>query len=158
MAETRKRIFYFDEDPEPLRDYFDYLSSHYYVEMGAAWELVKKKRDYIFDLVILDLMIHRKSSTGNPPRIISNAGFPKVNWRETGIEFLHRIRKGEYQEYGFASQVPAIVATAVAVYPARERAEDLGINGYLEKPFSFEELLSAVDQVLNPLGAQRKHD
>jgi len=145
---TRKSIFWFEDDPTSLKDEVKVLKEKYDVTIGAQWGLITKSRQNQFDLVLLDLMIHHKSSDYESGEVEPNVTFPDVHWTQTGVEFLGRIRKGEYKSYGFRKDVPVIVATAVVNYPAREKTKEKGISDYLEKPFTITALEEMIENAL----------
>jgi CheY-like chemotaxis protein len=147
VTTEKKRIFYFEDEPELLRAYFEVLREKYEVIVGASKELVEQSRRQPVDLVIVDLMIHKFTfdEEGNE---VQNIHYADVNWQRTGVEFLRRVRVGDYEDFGFSAAVPAIVATAKVDNPIRDEVEALGVKAYLEKPFSVDELKEAVDAAL----------
>jgi CheY-like chemotaxis protein len=150
MTDRQKLILYVEEDLESLRHYFDMLRSEYDLTVGAHWELIEKRRKRPFDLLILDLMIHPRSyDLGG--KIVESISFPQVNWRQTGLEFLRRLRKNEYADFGLPAHIPVVVATAVVDYKVREEIiSDLRVEpkAYLEKPFTMDALRKAVSTIL----------
>ena len=147
---SKKRIFWFEEDPDMLEDYSKTLREKYFLDIGAQWDAIRNTRQQPFDLIIVDLMIHRDSFSIGKGNEVENVGFDGVEWQKTGLEFLARLRIGEYKEYGFPADIDAIVATAVATYPAYEDAKKHGVKAFLEKPFTIEELETAIAEALNP--------
>jgi CheY-like chemotaxis protein len=145
---SMKSIFWFEDNADELLDYRKELEKKYDVMVGAHWDLIRQTRPYPVDLVLVDVMIHRYSFDVDTEQEVQNISFPDCDWIETGLEFLRRIREGEYQKYGFPPDVPVILATALVSYPARDQAEKLGIEAFLEKPFTIERLEMAVDRVL----------
>lgn len=148
MEVKLKHIFWLEEDPGFLVDYFERLNRTYKVVMGAHWDLLEEHRRYDFDLLLLDLMIHISSIDYNSNEEVKNIHFPDIDWTRTGVEFLRRLRKGEYKHYGFPKSIPVIVATAVST--TREDVEQLGINDYIEKPFSIETLEDSIKKAFEP--------
>ena len=147
MNAQTKTVFWFEDDSHGVKDHIESLKKNYQVESGASWDIIRKKREQPINLVIIDFMIHALSSN-EEGEDVENIRFDGINWTETGLGFLQRIRQGEYAEYGFDANVPIIAATAVVTYPARTRAEEVKINGFLVKPFSFDELKIAVEKCL----------
>lgn len=145
----KKSIFWFEDDPESLQDYISELRKKYELSVGARWENILKPREYPFDLVLLDLMIHHKSSDYKSGEADTNISYAGIHWTQTGVEFLRRIRDGEYEAYGFKKDVLVIVGTAVVNYPAKDITSELGISDFLEKPFTFESLIKSIQKALN---------
>ena len=137
-------IFWLEEDPVSISDHVYVLGEKYKIEIGASWEEIQTSRQNTIDLVVIDLMIHHlREKDGDE---VENISFPNISWKATGLEFLKRLRQGEYVDYGFNKDVPVIVATAVITYPAKELAEEKGISDFLVKPFSIQELKDAIDR------------
>ncbi|MEM6966662.1 MAG: response regulator [Bacteroidota bacterium] len=77
---------------------------------------------------------------GNYPElIILDINMPQLN----GIEFLSNIRNS-----GFFHTIPVIVVSGEEEGNLIEKCIDLGINGYMKKPFSPSELQSKIFTVL----------
>ncbi len=146
-------IFWFEDDLLSMEDIYKELKKKYNIIRGATWESIKQERKQTFDLILLDLMIHKethvKSGKGNT---IENIAFEGINWRQTGIEFLSKIRKGLYNKYGFKENVPVIVVSAVADYTAHEATEKMNIVEFIDKPVSIDDLEAAIERVINPKG------
>jgi CheY-like chemotaxis protein len=144
MTTEKKRIFYFEDEPELLCAYLKVLREKYEVIVGASKELIEQPRPQPVDLVIVDLMIHGFGcdEKGNEVQNIYYAG---VNWQQTSVEFLRRVRAGDYEDFGFPATVPAIVATAMIDNLTRDEVEKLGVKAWLEKPFSVDELEEVID-------------
>jgi CheY-like chemotaxis protein len=142
-----KSILYFEDDPQSLRDYCSVLRSKYKVVIGADRHLIEQHRQHPVDLVIIDLLIHHHSldEEENP---VENVRFPQVNWKRTGVEFLRRLRAGDYEEFGLSAAVPVVIATAAVDYSVQHDVMQLGPNAYLEKPFTIDQLEEAIDAVL----------
>lgn len=69
--------------------------------------------------------------------VIVDVNMPQMD----GLEFLRRLR----QELGFT--MPALVISTEGQESDRQAAMEAGANGYLRKPWTPDELLSAVDQL-----------
>jgi len=154
MRRKRKKILLFEEDFESMR----YLKEHLEEEMGWDVELTADKSllerlgHERFDLIVVDLMI-RPTSLDADGREVQNVHFDGVNWHKTGLEFLQRLRKGEFSQKsgpGTSSDVPVIVLSAVANYSVINELEeeDIHPNGYLEKPFRLDELIEKIHELL----------
>jgi DNA-binding response OmpR family regulator len=96
-------------------------------------------------------MIHPTSLDADGQEV-QNVHFEGVSWLRTGLEFLQRLRKGEFSKEagaGTSSDVPVIVLSAVADYSAKdELGKDISIQGYVEKPFRLQELVECIRRVL----------
>lgn len=155
-SSKKKKVFYLEDDADGLQDYYEVLRKRYDVSIGAHWDLIKPSRPQLVDLVIVDLMIHHASFDYETGKEVENICFQDVHWTRTGLEFFRRLRDGEYEQHGFSPDMPVIVATAVVNYPARDLTEQLGIASFLEKPFTIEELETAVDKALKPSNEQKR--
>jgi len=150
MIEQReKTIFYFDDDVDCIQEVVSALKDRYDITRAAHWPAIQVKREVPFDLVIIDLMIHH-FSIDEDGKEVQNISYKDdgISWQRTGVEFLKRIRNGEYQDYGFSKDVAVIIASAVVDHEAKEDTHDKGISGYIEKPFTIEEIQLAIQDVL----------
>jgi CheY-like chemotaxis protein len=147
---SEKKIFWFEDDKHLLAAHLEKLQKKYEVIIGAHWELIKKTRQQAFDLVLLDIMIHKFSFDVKNQKEVENIEFQDVHWSSIGVEFLKRMRKGEYESYGFKKNVPVIAATARVDYPTREAVENIGVSSFLVKPFTIDKLKTSIEKVLNP--------
>ena len=94
------------------------------VENGFdAIEQVKQRR---FDLVLMDLML------------------PEMD----GYEITHEIRKIE-KEKGVENEMPIIAITANTLDNDREKCYAAGMNEYLAKPFTAEQLIDKIEALLS---------
>ena len=139
----------------------DYESMHYLkeaLEQDLKWEAVLTAEEGIlerlavesFDLIAVDIMIHAfsKNELG---REVKNISFENVSWKTTGLEFLHRLRKGAYvgeAGKGTPPEVPVIVLSAVAKDSGEIQTGQLLAQGYTEKPFRLDDLLSQFRRIL----------
>lgn len=87
-----------------------------------AIELVKTKK---FDLILMDIML------------------PEMD----GYEVTKYIRKYE-EESGSTKQIPIIALTANALDNDRDKCYSAGMNEYLSKPFTSEDLIGVIDKFL----------
>ena len=139
----------------------DYESMHYLkeiLEQDMKWEAVLTAEEGIlsrlaveaFDLIVVDIMIHA-SSKNQVGQEVKNIAFENVNWKTTGLEFLHRLRRGEYVKQagkGTPADVPVIVLSAVAKDSGDIQTGQLLAQGYVEKPFRLDDLLSQFRRIL----------
>ena len=153
MEEKRKRILVFDDDFESMRDLKEHIEEEleWDVELTAEVGLLEQLNRERFALVVVDLMIHPTSLDADGKEV-QNFHFDGVNWQRTGLEFLRRLRKGELSEkpgLGTPPDVPVIILSAVASYSLTdELGKDIRLNGYLEKPFSLDELVEKIRGLL----------
>ena len=148
MITKKKNIFWLEDDPHSLKDYCEELRKVYDLSIGAHLGIIQQKRKNQFDLILVDLMIHHSSFGYGKEKEVQNIGFPDVHWTQTGVEFLRRIRKGEYETYGFKKNVPVIVATGVVNYPARDETKKHKIKDFLVKPFTIDDLEKSIEKAL----------
>jgi CheY-like chemotaxis protein len=148
-----KRILLFEDDFESMRDLKEHLEEEmeWDVELTAEVDLLERLNRERFDLILVDLMI-RPTSLDADGKEVQNVHFDGVNWHKTGLEFLRRLRRGEFSEklgLGTSPDVPAIILSAVAGYSVTdELGEDVHLNGYLEKPFRLEEIVEKMCELL----------
>jgi len=153
VQKKHKRILLFEEDFESMYDLKEHLEEDigWDVELTADRSLLERLRHERFDLIVVDLMI-RPTSLDAEGREVQNVHFDGVNWHKTGLEFLRRLRKGEFSQkpdLGTPPDVPAIILSAVAGYSVTdELGEDVRFNGYLEKPFRLDELIEKIRELL----------
>jgi two-component system cell cycle response regulator DivK len=79
------------------------------------------------------------TATGSPDLVLMDLQLPGID----GIQTLKRMR-----ETGLAPRVPVVAVTASAMPQDRERANDAGFDGYLEKPISARSLPRQVAEFL----------
>jgi len=144
-----KNIFYFDDDMDCIQEIISLLreKGEYDLKRAAHWEVIGELREIPFDLVIIDLNIHH-SSTDESGKEVTNITYEGISWKRTGVEFLKRIRNGEYEDFGFSKEVPVIIASAVTDHFVKQEVRNLIISKYIEKPFTAEELQNAFREVL----------
>jgi len=82
----------------------------------------------------LQLVVSRR-----PDCIVSDIHMPVMD----GLELLHRIRTDE-----LLSMVPVVLLTAKGLTQDRITGYDSGVDAYLSKPFSPEELVAVVDNII----------
>lgn len=153
MQREEKRILLFEEDFESMRDLKEYLEETFgwYVELTADARLLQRLSDERFDLIVVDTMIRRKSLDVHGKEV-QNVHFDGVHWLKTGLEFLRRLRKGEFSKepgMGTSPDVPVLILSAVG---NRSEVEELGkevpYDGYIEKPFRLHELVEHMRRLL----------
>ena len=153
MADSVKRILLFDDDYEsmsPLKKNLEALLD-WSVELTASKKIPQRLTRERFDLICVDLMIHPVSLDANDQEI-ENVHFAGVNWQMTGVEFLKRLRRGEFSTGaadGTSANVPVIVLSAVADDSIRgELCNEVAVNEYVEKPFELAKIIEQMTQLL----------
>jgi len=152
MSRNPRKLLFFEDDYESLQALKEHL------ELDRGWEVTLTARASLlqdlsqikYDLVLLDLMIPPESldAQGNQ---VQNVHFDGVSWLKTGLEFLKRLRRGEFSTPGQGTppDVPVIVLSAVAHY-SFENAMPNGVPflDYVEKPFRLDELVAHIEKLL----------
>ncbi len=152
-TKSKKRIFWFEDDAPSLEDYCIKLCEEYDLTIGAHKDIIEQLRDKPFDLVLLDLMIHEFSLKPKSTKKVNNINFKGVHWTNIGVEFLKKLRDKEYEKYGFAQNIPVIVATANIEAKTKQAVESMNIESFLEKPITMDKLKIAIERVLIPSNA-----
>ncbi len=153
LATKPKRILLFDDDyesMEPLKLFLEAVNG-FSVELTAQVDILQRLAQERFDLLCIDLMIHPISLDAQQQEV-ANVHFAGINWQKTGLVFLERLRRGDYNHppaQGTLATVPAIVLSAVA-----DRSTDAltitadPLTEYWEKPFDLEEIVDAIERLL----------
>jgi CheY-like chemotaxis protein len=153
MRSTQKKILLFDDDYESMVVVKQYLerASGFQVELTAERTILERLVQEKFDLICVDLMIH-PTSLNAADEEVENVHFEGVNWRRTGLEFLRRLRRGEFSDAsgpGTSPDVPVLVLSAVANYSiGAELGQAVRVEGYVEKPFALEEITEQIRRLL----------
>lgn len=154
MAEKQNSVLLFDDDYESMVALKFFLEHKLglQVELTAERTLLERLAVEQFDLICVDLMIHPVSLNAQDEEV-KNVHFEGVNWQKTGLEFLRRLRRGEFSQAGggpgTAPTVPVIVLSAVANYSVEdELGQEVVVEGYIEKPFSLEEMAEKIRTLL----------
>jgi CheY-like chemotaxis protein len=154
MTAEAKRILLFDDDYEsmsPLKELLEYTLG-YTVELTADRGVIERLRSVHYDLICCDVMIHPHSLNVDGD-VVENIHFEGVNWQRTGLEFLTRLRRGQFGqngEWATNSNTPAIVLSAVADLSDFDRqiAEWSHNTRHMEKPFDPEEFVKIIAELL----------
>ena len=146
-----KRILLFDDDYESMRGLKEHIEEElgWRVELTAEKSLLERLGRERFDLILVDLMIHPISLDADGQEV-ENVHFEGTSWLRTGIEFLRRLRKGQFSgEAGLGTppDVPVVVLSAVADYSVEDALQN-NISIYREKPFRLEELIQVMRESL----------
>lgn len=153
MAANQKKILLFDDDYESMSALKQYLERAlgFQVELTAERAIPERLARERFDLVCVDLMIH-PTSLNAADEEVENVHFEGVNWRKTGLEFLRRLRQGEFSQAGgtgTSPDVPVLVLSAVANYSVgAELGQGMRVEGYVEKPFDLEAMIHQICHLL----------
>ena len=153
MPSEPKTVLFFEDDYESLQDLKEYLERHrgWQIELSAQASMVDRLAHERFDLILVDLMIPPESLDANG-QTVQNVHFDGVSWLRTGLEFLQRLRRGEFSGetgQGTPPDVPVIVLSAVANYSVENALpRELAVEGYVEKPFLVADLLGRIDKLV----------
>ena len=121
--EKKSHILCIDDD-DKIRELLEiFLNKHNFVVSTAkdAFEGEKTSELFSFDLIVLDIMMPRKS----------------------GIDFLNKFRKTN-------TSVPIIMLTANSQLEKKTKSFNFGCDDYLIKPFEPIELVLRINKLLNP--------
>ena len=121
--EKKSHILCIDDD-DKIRELLEiFLNKHNFVVSTAkdAFEGEKISELFSFDLIVLDIMMPKKS----------------------GIEFLNKFRKTN-------TSVPIIMLTANSQLEKKTKSFNFGCDDYLIKPFEPIELVLRINKLLNP--------
>ncbi len=107
MPTKPRRLLLFEDDYESMQDVKEYIEEeiHWEVVLSAQTDVLERLRHEHFDVVVVDLMIHPTSFDAEG-RQVENVHFVGVPWVKTGLEFLRRLRKGEFAGEGRARRAP----------------------------------------------------
>jgi CheY-like chemotaxis protein len=147
--QRRKKVLLFEDNYESMYDVKEYLEEEHGwdVTLSAKQDVLDHLRTERFDLVCVDVMILERS-LDEKDREVENVVFDNIPWLQTGAEFLHRLRRGEFTgEHGTPSNVPVLVISAVAGSSFEPLSQEW-IQGHVEKPFRLEELVEQMCAVL----------
>ena len=151
-AET-PRVLVLDDDWESMQYLRDHLQETlgWHVELTAEACVLERLSKERFDLLVVDIMIH-SSGTNDRGGSVENISFGRANWKRAGIDFLKRLRAGEFSgesNTGTSPDVPVLVLSAVADFHIKDELEnDPSIVGYMEKPFRLQELVERMSEAL----------
>jgi CheY-like chemotaxis protein len=152
MPGEPKKLLFFEDDYENLRDLREYLELDlgWRIEVTAEEGILERLGRERFDLIMVDLMIRPESldAQGNS---VQNVHFPGISWLRTGLEFLQRLRNGEFAAIpgqGTPPDVPVIVLSAVANYSVENALPNGDASTeYVEKPFLVGDLIARIKRL-----------
>ena len=114
------------------------------VVLSASENILHRLRHERFDLIVIDSMIHLTSPDESGKEAV-NIHYEEVNWRKTGLEFLKRLKRGEYTSFdgnGTLPDVPVFILSAVANNSVKKELIEIHQEiDYHEKPFRLHELV-----------------
>jgi len=149
MPTKSRRLLLFEDDYESMQDVKEYIEEeiHWEVVLSAQTDILERLRHEHFDVVVVDLMIHPTSFDAEG-RQVQNVHFVGVPWMKTGLEFLRRLRKGEFAGEagaGTSPDVPVLILSAVAGYSVTdELGKAIRVSAYVEKPFRLADLVMRI--------------
>jgi CheY-like chemotaxis protein len=148
---SQAKVLVLDEDYRGMHDLKDVIEEElgWTVVLSAEQNILQQLRTERFDLLLVDMMIHEKGFDAKD-KVVENVSFPDVNWKRTGLEFLRRLRRGDYtgeDGAGTPADVPVMVLSAVASYSVGQDPS-LDIGDYVEKPFRLADIVYKVQQLL----------
>ena len=149
MPTKPRRLLLFEDDYESMQDLKEYIEEeiHWEVMLSAQTDVLERLRHEHFDVVVVDLMIHPTSFDAEG-RQVENVHFVGVPWVKTGLEFLRRLRRGEFAGEGCGGtspDVPVLILSAVAGYSVTdELGKAIRVSAYVEKPFRLADLVMRI--------------
>lgn len=81
----------------------------------------------------------QKAQDDQPDLALCDIAMPGLD----GYQFLQRLRNDPQ-----TADMPVVLLTARADRASAERAKSLGANGYIKKPFTFDEVLTVIQNLL----------
>ena len=153
MPSVHPRVLFFDDDFESMASTKEYLERErgWSVELSAERTILDRLKRERFDLILVDIMI-RPASLDAAGGEVENVHFDGVPWQMTGIEFLKRLRRGDFggaTGQGTRADVPVIIVSAIADDSVVDAFDNsVMLWDYQGKPFRIEYLLAHIDQLL----------
>ena len=127
--EKKSHILCIDDD-DKIRELLEIFLQKHHFRVSTAKDAIEGEKIaelFTFDLIILDIMMPKKS----------------------GIEFLDNFRK-------YNSNVPIIMLTANSQLDQKKKSYKFGCDDYLIKPFEPIELVLRINKLLNPRVSKSK--
>jgi len=121
---SKGKVFYLDDEPE-LLEFVTFVLERYDYEIITArkWEESLVEKILEVDMIILDLM------------------FPDEQY--DGFDICEKIKKDEKLK-----KKPVYIFSAKTFTEDKEKAFDLGANGYIEKPVRVAKLMEIVENAV----------
>jgi len=153
MDSGKKRVLLFEDDYESMYNLKVYLEEQvgWDVELTAEKGILERLSQEKFDLIAVDLMIQPVGLDASSAEV-KNVHFDNVNWRQTGLEFVRRLRNGEFNQKGqdgTSKDVPVIILSAFANHSTEDKLEEeFVVEDYMEKPFRLDTLVNRIKELL----------
>ncbi len=151
MNQKPIHILLFEDDDESLQYLKDHLEEEngWSVEMTAHESILERLKIEVFDLIVVDLMIHPNIDKSSDESI-SNVHYEGINYKSTGLEFIRRLRVGEYSTpYGTSKDVPIVGISAFSdSIPEFEEDDPVSFITFLEKPFLLHEIVAKLKDLI----------
>jgi CheY-like chemotaxis protein len=152
MKPTEAKVLLFEDDVESMGVFADYLREELGLEVvfTAQADAIDRLRTERFHLLLVDLMIQPETLDASGT-LVENLQFENTAWRQTGVEFIRRLRAGEFQGaegQGTSPNVAVLVLSAVGF----SIEDHLPGEKYLEKPFRLQDATQKVLQMLEGAG------
>jgi CheY-like chemotaxis protein len=147
--EQKKKVLIIEEELEIMRDLQEHLIEELglEVEMTAEKGILKRLSEVKFDLLLVDLMI-QPTSYDQDDREVNNIQFEGINWRKTGLEFIRRLRNGDFSTsagQGTSPNAPVIILSAVANDSVSDDdKKTIGVKDFVEKPFRLADVVEVI--------------
>jgi CheY-like chemotaxis protein len=144
------RILLFDDDDSAVRGLQEHLTNRlgWHVDLAADEGLLARLASDRYDLLLVDSMIHTQGDVNG--QVVRNVQYPAVIWRKTGLEFLRRLRRGDYGGPGGTSPDAPVIILSAIMGPSIESELGVGVavQEMFEKPFRLDELVRAMCRLL----------
>jgi CheY-like chemotaxis protein len=145
---SERRVLLFDDDFESMNHLKDAIKDElgWSVELSAQANVLERLSHERFDLIVADLMIH-SWSVDERDEVVQNVHFDGINWRETGLEFLKRLRAGKLSSSSPQSTPPDVAVIVLSAIADESVIQDIQSGPsvwYAEKPFRLAHILDLI--------------
>jgi CheY-like chemotaxis protein len=144
------RVLLFDDDDSAMRGLQEHLTKQlgWRVDLAADAAILGRLPHERYDLLLVDSMVHTQGELNG--QAIKNVEYPGVIWRKTGLEFLRRLRRGEYSSpHGTPPEGPVSILSALTGPSIEnELGPEVVVQAMFEKPFTLEELVAEMCRLL----------
>lgn len=146
----QRRVLMLEDNDTTMRSTADYLAWKLgcRIDLRADAALLEDLKTTRYDLILLDFMIHTEKPGEDGET--ANMRFDGVPWDGTGLEFLRRLRRGEFSApdggpEGTPATVPVIILSAkLRSAVERDLKDELALSGWFGKPCDFDQLTRAM--------------
>ncbi len=130
-TKSKRKILIVEDDELNIRMMISFLQHKYNLDTARSGEeALKKAIDNKYDIFLMDIGLRKEMS---------------------GLEVTNRLRKmPEYKD------VPIIAVTAYALSGDKERIINAGCSHYLSKPYTKQQLLSLLEEIVNRISEKAK--